>query len=217
MPKDFSLQNLMRDLEYTVLGTEAHNFLFRIFPPVEGVLVLEPGCGSGKFGLAYALNGCEVIMLDVDPQVIEYARRLRGALNSLVGSPLATQIKKGSIHRMSFADDHFDLVFNEGVSQHWTDENRRQGSIDEMARVCKNIVVVMGNNGTNPREVEEDKTVKFGYMGMPPERKCFTPDELEMRLKKAGLRNIQVEPVTPGRLEESYLLAGWGRKGGKGG
>jgi len=212
MVKSFELKNLLQDLEYIVFGTEVHSFLFRICSPKEGMLILEPGCGSGKFSLAYALSGCEVIMFDVDPEVISYTRRLRGALNALVGFPLATQIKLGNIHRMKFADSSFDLVFNEGVPQHWVDEDKRQGAIDQMVRVCRGTVVVMGNNGANPHEVEEDNTRRFTYMGMPPERKCFTPDELEMRLKKAGLKHIQVEPITPGRMEDSVLIGGYGRR-----
>jgi len=214
MPKSFELANLLRDLEYIILGTEIHSFLFKVFPPREGLLILEPGCGSGKFGLSYALKGCEVILLDIDPEMVNYARRLRGALNSFLGSPLATQIRVGNIFRMPFADDHFDLVFNEGVSHHWPDEQKRQGSIDQMARVSKDVVIVIGNNGANPHEVEKWESQEFGYKGMPPKARFFTPEELEDRLKKAGLKRINVEGITPGRIEDSVLIAGYGRKGG---
>jgi len=212
MPKDFSLLNLFKDLEYTIFGTEVHTFLFRIFPPKEGSMVLEPGCGCGKFGLAYALRGCEVVLLDIDHEVVNYARRIRGALNSLLDFPLPVQIKVGNIHRMHFGDNTFDLVMNEGVPQHWTDEEKRQGSIDQMARVSKDTVVVIGNNGLSEEEQHVDENFNFTYKGMPPHRKCFIPDELEMRLKKAGLKNVNVEPVTPGLIDNSTLIVGWGRK-----
>ena len=212
-PKDFSLKNLFRDLEYTIFGTEVHALLWKIFPPHEGALILEPGCGSGKFGLSYAMKGCEVILLDIDPEVVNYARRLRGALNSLLGFPLPTQIRVGNIHRMHFSDNSFDLVFNEGVPQHWTDNEKRQGAIDQMVRVSKDTVVVIGNNGENPEELEKDRTEKFGYVGMPPERRCFSKNELEIRLKRAGLKEVNVEPVSPSvGTSKSYLIAGWGRK-----
>ena len=212
MPKGFELSNLFKDLEYTIFGTEAHAFLFKVFPPKEGEMVLEPGCGCGKFGLAYALQGCEVIMLDIDPEVVAYARRIRGALNSLVGSPLSTLIRVGSIHRMKFTENMFDLVFNEGVPQHWTEEQKRQGSIDQMVRVSKDMVVVVGNNGLNVDEVSKYKDVDFTYLGMPPKVEFFKPDELEMRLKKAGLKKVNVEPISPGRMEDSVLIGGYGRK-----
>jgi len=211
MPKDFSLQNLFRDLEYIIFGTEVHSFLFRICPPKEGMLILEPGCGSGKFSLSYALAGCEVIMIDIDSEMVTYARRLRGALNSLVGSPLPVQIRVGNIHRMHFADNSFDLVFNEGVPHHWPDEKRRQGSIDQMSRVSKDMVIVIGNNGANPQQAHKAGVEEFGYKGMPSKTHFFTPEELETRLKKAGLKQVQVEPIS-GSFEESMLIAGYGRK-----
>ena len=212
MPKDFSLLNLFKDLEYTIFGTEVHTFLFRIFPPKEGSMVLEPGCGSGKFGLAYAIGGCEVILLDIDHEVVNYARRIRGALNSLLGFPLPVQIRVGNIHRMHFANDTFDLVFNEGCSQHWTDEEKRQGSIDQMTRVSRDYVIVIGNNGLREEEQHVDENFNFTYKGMPPHRKCFIPDELEMRLKKAGLKKVNVEGISPGKIGDSYLIGGWGKK-----
>jgi len=212
MPKDFSLQNLFRDLEYTIFGTEVHSFLFRIAPLGDESVVLEPGCGCGKFGLAYAMRGCEVILLDIDHEVVNYARRIRGALNSLLGFPLPVQIRVGSIFSMRLSNSSFDLVFAEGLSHHWTDERRRQGSIDQMVRVSKDTVVVIGNNGGNPIEVEKYRNVEFQYKGMPPKAKFFTPDELEMRLKKAGLKRVQVEGISPGKIEDSVLIGGYGRK-----
>ena len=212
MPKDFNLKNLFQDLEYTIFGTEAHAFLWKIFPPTKDATVLEAGCGCGKFGIAYALAGCPATMFDIDPQVVAYARRIRDAVNALSGSSIVAHIRIGDIHSMTYPDGFFDLVFNEGVPQHFPDEDRRQRIIDHMVRVSRNTVVVIGNNGLRLEEQEADKSFNFTYMGMPPRRKCFTPDELEMRLKKAGLKGVQVEGVTPGNIESSYLIGGYGRK-----
>ena len=212
MPKPLELGNMLKDLEYSIFGTPVHAWLFKIFPPHEGMVTVEPGSGCGKFSLMYALHGCEVYMLDVDPEVVTYARHVRNALNALRGFPLPTSIKIGSIFRMKFSDGFADLVFNEGVPQHFPDEDKRQGAIDQMARVSKNMVAVIGNNGLKAEEQEMDREFEFTYMGMPPHRKCFTPDELEMRLKKAGLRRIQVEGITPGRIEDSVLIGGYGYK-----
>jgi len=212
MPKGFELNNLFKDLEYTIFGTEAHAFLFKVFPPGENKRILEAGCGCCKFGIAYALAGCDVTMIDVDEQVLDYARRLRDAANSLNGHTALTHIGPGSIHRMQYLDNPFDLVFNEGVPQHWTTEELRQGSINRMVKVSRDTVIIMGNNGLREEEQLVDKSFDFTYEGMPPRRKCFTPDELEMRLKKAGLKHVNVEGVSPGKIEDSYLIGGYGRK-----
>jgi len=212
MPKNFDIQNLFQDLEYTLFGTEAHAFLFRVFPPGENKRVLEAGCGCGKFGIAYALLGCDATMIDVDKQVLTYARRIRNAANSLNGHAALTHIWPRSVHEMGYEDNSFDLVFNEGVPQHWTTEELRQGCIDKMVKISRDTVIVMGNNGLREEEQEVDRSFTFTYEEMPPRRKCFTPDELEMRLKKAGLKGVQVEGVSPGKIENSYLIGGYGFK-----
>lgn len=222
MSKDLSLANLYKDLGYIIHQTEAHQFLFSIFPPKKGAWLFEPGCGSGKFGISYAMQGCNVVMIDIDEQVVDYAQRLRNAIRSLMGDKANLPIDhcligQGDLFRNYRAEgaDGYDFVYNEGFSQHWTDEEHRQGAINKMVEAAKvgGIVCVMGNNGLRKEEQEADQYFEFQYEGMPPHRKCFKPDELVMRLEKAGLHDVQVAAVS--RLvpiEVSYLIAGWGIK-----
>lgn len=215
MPKDFSLPLMLRDLDYTVNGTYVHDFLFRVCPPRPGLAILEPGCGSGKFGLSYALKGAQVLMLDIDPEVIEYACRLRASLEVLIGYPLNAGTSNSDLFNRlrGRREAPFDLVMNEGVPQHWSDDEKRQGCIDLMAQVTRpgGLVVIIGNNGLNSHEQEVDGSFQFQYMGMPPQRKCFTPEELKTRMELAGLREVRVEPLA-GALLDATLIAGWGVK-----
>jgi len=231
VPKEALLSNLVKDLNYVVFPTYAHRFLFNIFPPKPGAKILEAGCGSAKFTLAYALGGCDCWAFDIDNSVVDYATRLEKALWALIVSPYAApplvipysrpSISHGDIFNMSdegWTDKH-DLVFNEGVPQHWPEEEKRQKCIDEMVRVTKpgGTVVVMGNNGANSDEQEIDKTFKFTYEGMPPTRRCFLPGELKMMLEKAGLQDVRVSPIWPEPVDypgwtNATLIAGWGRK-----
>ena len=212
MGKDFSLANLVRDLDYAVNGTFVHQALFHICPPRAGLTVLEPGCGSGKFGLSYALRGCaKVTMFDIDPSVVDYARRLMAALEALRAGPVPAEINTGDIFKMPYDTGLFDLVMNEGIPQHWPDEERRQMCINEMARVSRSIVAIIGNNGVNPREQEIDRTFQFGYVGMPQTRKCFTPEELLERMKRAGLFDLKAQALD-GNWENARLFMAWGVK-----
>ena len=199
MPKDFSLQNLLRDLEYIVFGTDVHLFLFDIFAPKERASVLEIGCGSGKFSLSYALKGCFVSAIDIDPTCVEYAQRLLLALSALTRKYIPAEIKIGDMHHLAFPDNSFDFVFSEGTHQHWPDEERRQGSINEAVRVLRpgGIFCAIGNNGLNPKEEEIDRTFQFRYMGMPPTRKCFSPDELRERMEMMRRDCMQPAPPPP--------------------
>ncbi len=214
MPKDFSLANLMRDLEYIVYGTNVHKWLYEICNPIACSSVLEPGCGSGKLGLAYALVGCPATLIDIDKDCIKYASRLKATLDALLNTQLRASISEGDIHKLPFGDNSYEFVFNEGVPQHWTEENDRQGAINEMARVCKTsgTVAIIGNNGLSPKEQEIDKTFRFGYKGMPPNRMCFTPDELKNRMEKAGLVDIKMEPLGTDNWNTAVLFGAYGRK-----
>ena len=74
------------------------------------------------------------------------------------------------------------------------------------------VVVIVGNNGHNRREQETDRTFKFTYEGMPPTRKCFTREELEERMTRAGLTEVQVVPLGSPLWTEATLLGAYGRK-----
>jgi len=182
-------------------------------------MMLEPGCGSGKFGLWYSLNSANVDLFDIDPDVVEYSTRLWKALEALLKRQLPVRLGQGDLFQIDslfgfHVRDQYDLVFNEGVAQHWPDEERRQGCIDLMARCAKpgGLVVIVGNNGHNPREQETDRTFKFTYEGMPPTRKCFTREELKERMERAGLRDVQVVPLGLPSWSQATLLGGYGRK-----
>ena len=229
MPKEFSLPNLVGDLHYIVFSTYVHEWLFGVCPPRPGLAVLEPGCGSGKFALSYALKGGDVNLFDIDEEVVRYARRLKSALEVLADNHLDAHIWQGDIFAFEENWGVYDLVFNEGVPQHWPDEGvpqhwpdeKRQGCIDRMARWAKpgGLVVIVGNNGHNPQEQETDRAFKFTYEGMPPTRRCFTREELETRMAWAGLKDVQVAPLgvpdlqhLPVRWTAATLLGAYGRK-----
>ncbi len=213
MPKDASLPNLVRDLNYIVFPTYVHEYLFRMFPPRPDAKILEPGCGSAKFSIAYALKGCQVRSFDIDLSVVDYARRLQRAIEVLMypAQELDIAIGPGNIFEMAWPDNLFDLVFNEGVPQHWPDEEKRQKCIDEMVRVTKpgGTVVIIGNNGMNPDEQKADQTVDFQYEGMPPRRKCFTVGELKMRMEKAGLEDVVISPLFNQPTVSDLFHVGW--------
>lgn len=213
MVKEASLGNLVKDLNYIVFTTYVHDYLFSVFPPKPGVRILEPGCGSAKFSLSYALAGCEVRAFDINILAVDYARRLKFALEILQQKKIHCQIDRDDIFHMAWPNDMFDLVFNEGIPQHWTEDEKRQKCINEMMRVTKpgGTVIIIGNNGLNPEEQKIDQSFQFKYEGMPPTRKCFTPEELKSRMAVAGLLDVKVAILGP-HLNTATLIGGYGRK-----
>ena len=209
--------NMVHDMQYIVEETAVHQILYCLAPPFEGMHVLEAGFGSGKFSTGYAMKGARVTGIDIDPQAMEYARRVASALKILsAGSNYMWKVPnflQEDVHKIRFPDNFFDLVFNEGVPQHFPQDEERQLILNEMTRVCKQggKVIVIGNDGDNPAEALNDKSVKFTYEGMGPQRRCFTREELMSKLSASGLVGVRIFDRS-GILEQMSLILGYGTK-----
>jgi len=80
-----------------------------------GARILEVGAGTGRDSLALAAAGAEVVTLDYSPKslmLIQQAAHQAGASVDMVG---------GDGLRMPFADATFDLVFHQGLLEHFRD------------------------------------------------------------------------------------------------
>lgn len=211
--------NLQKDLRYVLYGTPLHALYYQICPPRLGLKVLEPGCGSAKFSISYALAGAEVTALDIDSGVLAYATELASLANAVTGLPLLLRIQQGSIHRLvkTFGQNHFDFVFNEGVPHHWPQTDwRRQAAINQMASVTRagGITAIVGSNALCPDMLEYAQQVSHTYAYMPSRQEPFMPMELTRRMQRAGLVQVEVAPVEAPEWQNSRLLIGWGHKRG---
>ncbi|MCK4545953.1 MAG: class I SAM-dependent methyltransferase [Candidatus Eisenbacteria sp.] len=98
--------------------------------PLQSRSLLEAGSGSGKISRVLALEGARTCLVDLSNQAIRLSResfRQKGALGSFL---------RASILQFPFGDNCFDIVWNEGVVEHF-DANTRKQIVGEMARVCR--------------------------------------------------------------------------------
>lgn len=93
-----------------------------------GCDVLEAGCGIGTDGARFAAAGARYRGLDQSPTALDLARR-RFELDGLPG-----EFTAGSVTRLPFPDDSFDLVFSHGVIHHVGDT---VGAVREFHRVVR--------------------------------------------------------------------------------
>jgi SAM-dependent methyltransferase len=99
-------------------------------PPGDGARLLDIGCNWGRWSTAASRKGYRVIGLDPGLAGVEAAYRVSRALGQ---SP---EFVVGDGRWLPFPDRSFDVVFSNGVLQHFSKDDAR-ASIREAARVTR--------------------------------------------------------------------------------
>ena len=97
------------------------------------ISVCEPACGSGgtTLKLAERIELDEVVLLDVSPSAVKFAK-------SLIPPELQDryEVKQGDAFATELAENRFDLVWNVGVIEHYLPEQILE-MVEEMFRITK--------------------------------------------------------------------------------
>ncbi len=99
----------------------------KMFPPREGMQVLDVGCGTGIQLGCYQQAGCRVTGIDASPAMLQVARHRLGTGASLT---------VGDAARMPYPDHSFDLVLAATVL-HEMPPQARAAALGEMKRVLR--------------------------------------------------------------------------------
>jgi SAM-dependent methyltransferase len=110
------------------------HFLARYLPP--SGLLLDAGGGPGRYTVELAKQGYAMVLLDMTPANLDYARR---RIKKAGMQANVTDVTEGSIVDLSrFADQTFDGVLcTGGPLSHILDLADRQKAISELVRVAK--------------------------------------------------------------------------------
>lgn len=101
----------------------------------KGGTVLECGIGSGKFSAGFAVMGYHVYAMDNSPEMIQRAYdnfpniRFQGIVKDIREPPLM--------------DKTVDLIFNEGVIEHFLDDEERKQVLTNFYDTVKGYVSIM--------------------------------------------------------------------------
>ena len=98
-----------------------------VYPPKEGMRVLEVGCGTGTNLSLYQKAGCDIFGIDVSPAMLEVAGNKLGDRAELL---------LGSAVDMRYPDDFFDLVICT-LTIHEMPRTVRPQVLNEVERVLK--------------------------------------------------------------------------------
>jgi SAM-dependent methyltransferase len=138
-------RRLVRDAYHRLEFETTLHFLEKYLPP-DG-LILDAGGGPGRYTFELARRGYRVVLFDMTPANLEFARRQLKRARLPRG---AVGLVEGSIVDLSqFADGIFDAVIClGGPLSHVLGAEKRERAISELVRVAKNgaplFVSVMG-------------------------------------------------------------------------
>lgn len=107
--------------------------LRRLHPVLDGVRILDVGCGTGDFVIELARRGATVVGIDISPTVVATAQARCADL------PRVT-LKATGINEFSAPPNSFDLVTSITVLQHLTDSS-------QLAQVVQRLCAVLRPGG----------------------------------------------------------------------
>jgi ubiquinone/menaquinone biosynthesis C-methylase UbiE len=165
------------------------------FVTSEDEQILEVGCGTGRFCalIAQRYPQSSVNGIDISLDALKIGTRLKNTLRC--GN---VSFAQGSVFRLPFADNQFDLVMSEGLVSQFSPDNVAScdDAIRELVRVTKRrgkLVIAVPNWYCAPHTVfkwllkRQRLPYEYGY------EKSFSRRELLKIFQKFGLRQIQVE------------------------
>jgi len=146
----------------------------------KGISCLEAGCGTAILSLIFASSGGYVIGLDVSKNALRIAKKIYAEKG--YSSSIHTVL--GDIRRMPFRSNFFDVVWNQGVVEHFKGKDR-QHVIDEMARVAiRGGIIAIGVPCLLNFWHALWRLFRRQNLGLEIP---YTPFELDERLRNAGL------------------------------
>jgi ubiquinone/menaquinone biosynthesis C-methylase UbiE len=99
----------------------------KLYPPREGMIVIDVGCGTGTNLYLYHEAGCKVFGIDSSPAMLEEAKKKLGDKSELL---------LGNASEMHYPDGFFDLVTGI-LTLHEMPRQIRSQVLNEMVRVLK--------------------------------------------------------------------------------
>lgn len=155
---------LVRDPYHRLELDTTLRFLERYLP--SGGLVLDAGGGPGRYTLELAQRGYHVVLYDLTPENLEFARRRlkRAGLLHRV-----RQFTQGSIVDLSvFADGVFDgVICLGGPLSHVLDASQRARAIAGLVRVAKPGAPIFASVMSRLSVLEVVLTISAEEIGMP--------------------------------------------------
>ncbi|MFX1552301.1 MAG: class I SAM-dependent methyltransferase [Promethearchaeota archaeon] len=122
---------LARNIREQPLNHPLVDHIIRAYPDLSKLRVCEVGAGIGRFSMALALRGAEVVLLDISQVALDRAVRLASALGVTVTCHL-----EDIFSLPTFLEGQFDVAASFGLIEHFDGKLRRE-SVRAHARLLR--------------------------------------------------------------------------------
>lgn len=126
--------------------------------------ILEAGCGSGTYLNVLSKYGHITAGIDNEPNAVRIARKNCG------------DVRLADIKKLPFRKNSFDLIFNQGVMEHFSDAEFT-AILRECARVAPKAAIIVPA-ATSPFRL-------YDLIGDDPDKRFFTKSEIRRLLQTA--------------------------------
>ena len=148
---EFFVNYVLDEVKKSYIGADYYLYVCQLFNDLigyhqislSGKKILDYGCGTGLPDFYLKRKGAEIHLLDYSKEEIQNARSHQGKLNIIDN----IYYKLGNIKSLPYPDNTFDIVWNEGVIEHF-DNGERKKILEEMLRVIKpgGALIIMAPN-----------------------------------------------------------------------
>ncbi len=132
--KDKSVVNLIEKINELYFSRVFEYYFKQYAPPIKDLKILEAACGSGLMSSRLEAQGAKTHLLDFSTYALKVAAENYRKINKTFRST------QSDILKMPFDDDSFDVVWNQGVIEHFDNPEK---VVEEMLRVTKKGGVVI--------------------------------------------------------------------------
>lgn len=126
------------DLDFLIRNITCHREMFNLIYEEKPKEILEVGSGTGSMSIFLSYLGYEVTSLEKNSKVLSRAKNLAKKLNGKVN------FIQSDAFKIPFGDNYFDLVFHQGLLEHFSDAQIYK-LLDEQLRVGKSVIFSVPN------------------------------------------------------------------------
>ena len=150
--------------------------------------LLETGCGSGLLSAELAFSGRDVAVFDFSELILNRVKELFKLSNLPEPKTYLADMTK----MLPFSDNQFDVIWNSGVLEHWTDDELKP-ILQEFVRCSKKCVISF---------VPNERSILYRYGRENAEKNGIAPwgreiprSSLKSQFEIAGLKKVFEETL----------------------